>query len=63
MAVKKSELYSMFIDACIRKGIRGRVRNPWRIILSVIVLGLLSNVSENLSDTFKTHENVPVTNR
>ena len=36
--------HSGFIDACIRKGIRGRVRNPWRIILSVIVLGLLSNV-------------------
>ena len=36
--------HSGFIDACIRKGIRRRVRNPWRIILSVIVLGLLSNV-------------------
>ena len=23
--------HSGFIDACIRKGIRGRVRNPWRI--------------------------------
>ena len=36
--------HSGFIDACIRKGIRGRGRNPWRIVLSVIVLGLLSNV-------------------
>ena len=36
--------HSGFIDACIRKGIRGRGRNPWHIVLSVIVLGLLSNV-------------------
>ena len=36
--------HSGFIDACIRKGIRGRGRNPWRIVLSVIVLGVLSNV-------------------
>ena len=36
--------HSGFIDACIRKGIRNREHNPWRIVLSVIVLGLLSNV-------------------
>lgn len=36
--------HSGFIDACIRKGIRGQQRNPWSIVLSVIILGLLSNV-------------------
>lgn len=36
--------HSGFIDACIRKGIRVRGRNSWRVVLSVIVLGLLSNV-------------------
>lgn len=35
--------HSGFIDACIRKGIRSR-RNPWHVILLVIILGLLSNV-------------------
>jgi aminobenzoyl-glutamate transport protein len=35
--------HSGFIDACIRKGVR-RQRDPWRIILWVIILGLLSNV-------------------
>ena len=32
-----------FIAACIRRGVR-RPRDPWRIILLVIVLGLLSNI-------------------
>lgn len=36
--------YSGFIDACIRKGVRNRKRNPWRIVLGVVVVGLLSNV-------------------
>lgn len=36
--------HSGFIDACIRKGLRNQRHNPWRIVLSVIVLGLLSNV-------------------
>ena len=35
--------HSGFIDACIRRGVR-RNRDPWRIILWVILLGLLSNV-------------------
>ena len=35
--------HSGFIDACIRRGVR-RPRDPWRIILLVIVLGLLSNI-------------------
>lgn len=35
--------HSGFIDACIRRGVR-RQRDPWRIILWVILLGLLSNV-------------------
>lgn len=35
--------HSGFIDACIRKGMR-KYRDPWRIILGVIVLGILSNV-------------------
>ena len=36
--------HSGFIDACIRKGIRKQQQNPWRIVLGVIILGLLSNV-------------------
>lgn len=36
--------HSGFIDACIRKGLRNQRHNPWCIVLSVIVLGLLSNV-------------------
>lgn len=36
--------HSGFIDACIRKGIRAQIYNPWRIVFGVIVLGLLSNV-------------------
>ena len=36
--------HSGFIDACIRKGIRNQGRNPWHIVFSVIVLGLMSNV-------------------
>lgn len=35
--------HSGFIDACIRRGVR-KQRDPWRIILWVIILGLLSNV-------------------
>lgn len=35
--------HSGFIDACIRRGVR-RQRDPWRIILLVIISGLLSNV-------------------
>ncbi len=35
--------HSGFIDACIRRGVR-KNRDPWRMILWVIVLGLLSNV-------------------
>lgn len=35
--------HSGFIDACIRKGVR-RQRDPWRIILLVIISGILSNV-------------------
>ena len=35
--------HSGFIDACIRRGVR-RPRDPWRIILLVIVLGVLSNI-------------------
>lgn len=35
--------HSGFIDACIRRGIR-RQRDPWRIVLLVILLGLLSNI-------------------
>lgn len=35
--------HSGFIDACIRRGIRNQ-RDPWRIILLVIILGLLSNI-------------------
>lgn len=35
--------HSGFIDACIRRGIRKR-RNPWRMVILVIFLGLLSNV-------------------
>ena len=34
---------SGFTDACISRGVR-RPRDPWRIILLVIVLGLLSNI-------------------
>lgn len=36
--------HSGFIDACIRKGMRKQRQNPWRIVVSVIILGLLSNV-------------------
>lgn len=35
--------HSGFIDACIRRGVR-RQRDPWRIILLVIISGILSNV-------------------
>lgn len=36
--------HSGFVEACIRKGIRRQERNPWRIVLGVIILGLLSNI-------------------
>lgn len=36
--------HSGFVEACIRKGIRKQERNPWRVVLGVIVLGLLSNI-------------------
>lgn len=36
--------HSGFINACIRKGIRNRKRNPWRIVFGVVAAGLLSNV-------------------
>lgn len=35
--------HSGFIDACIRRGVRQH-RDPWRIILLVILVGLVSNV-------------------
>lgn len=35
--------HSGFIDACIRGGAR-RKHNPWRMVILVIFLGLLSNV-------------------
>ncbi len=35
--------HSGFIDACIRRGAR-RKHNPWRMVILVIFLGLLSNV-------------------
>lgn len=36
--------HSGFIDACIRREIRKQQRYSWRIVPSVIVLGILSNV-------------------
>ena len=35
--------HSGFIDACIRRGVRGKLA-PWRTLVWVIILGLLSNV-------------------
>lgn len=35
--------HSGFIDACIRRGVR-RQRDPWRIILLVIISGISSNI-------------------